>query len=147
MTPGPSRGKHTCFTKLTAPRGLTGEGEFGIVHKAVWHGTTVAVKTLKTSSQLAVGDFRSEVELLQRIHHPNCCQLLGACSKQEPYTLITGVLRRPVLHAPCCMRAHALHHAAEHCMQDAHSAIFFNRARHPPHIETLQPRSMSRSQS
>ena len=72
-----------------------GEGEFGVVHKAVWHGTSVAVKTLKISSQLAVGDFRSEVELLQRIHHPNCCQLLGACSKQEPYTLITGELMPP----------------------------------------------------
>ena len=72
----------------------------------MWHGTAVAVKTLKTSSQLAVGDFRSEVELLQRIHHPNCCQLLGACSKQEPYTLITGgsVPSAACLHgmAPMC---------------------------------------------
>ena len=56
----------------------------------MWHGTAVAVKSLKTSSQLAVGDFRSEVELLRKVHHPNCVQFLGACSRQEPYTLITG---------------------------------------------------------
>ena len=61
-----------------------------MVHKALWHGTPVAVKSLKTSSQVAVGDFRSEVETLRKVHHPNCVQFLGACSRREPYTLITG---------------------------------------------------------
>ena len=95
--------------KLNHPCADQGEGEFGIVHKAIWHGTAVAVKTLKTSSQLAVGDFRSEVELLQRIHHPNCCQLLGACSKQEPYTLITGLAPRLLSAPPCACQVTCTH--------------------------------------
>ena len=72
----------------------------------MWHGTAVAVKSLKTSDQLAVGDFRSEVELLRKVHHPNCVQFLGACSRQEPYTLITGALpaalRRGIPGCSCC---------------------------------------------
>ena len=51
-----------------------GEGEFGIVHKAMWCGTLVAAKILKTSSSIALGDFRSEIEVLRRVHHPNAVQ-------------------------------------------------------------------------
>lgn len=36
-----------------------GEGEFGTVHKAKWYGTIVAVKILRRSDAVAVGDFRS----------------------------------------------------------------------------------------
>jgi hypothetical protein len=35
-----------------------GEGEFGTVHKAKWYGTIVAVKILRRSDAVAVGDFR-----------------------------------------------------------------------------------------
>lgn len=67
-----------------------GEGEFGIVHKAAFHGTLVAAKILKGSSAIALGDFRSEIEVLRKVHHPNAVQFLGACTKQEPYILVTG---------------------------------------------------------
>ena len=40
-----------------------GEGEFGVVHKAIWNGTLVAVKILKISSAIALADFRSELEV------------------------------------------------------------------------------------
>ena len=35
-----------------------GEGEFGTVHKATWHRTLVAVKVLRASGEVALGDFR-----------------------------------------------------------------------------------------
>lgn len=35
-----------------------GEGEFGTVHRAKWYGTIVAVKILRRSDAVAVGDFR-----------------------------------------------------------------------------------------
>lgn len=35
-----------------------GEGEFGIVYKAKYFGTTVAVKVLKDQDAVALGDFR-----------------------------------------------------------------------------------------
>ena len=74
-----------------------GEGEFGIVHKAMWHGTLVAAKILKVSSAIALGDFRSELEVLRKVHHPNAVQFLGACTRQEPYVLVTGGFRSAML--------------------------------------------------
>ncbi len=58
--------------------GRAGEGEFGVVHKALWNGTQVAAKILKGSSAIALGDFRSEIEVLRKVHHPNAVQFLGA---------------------------------------------------------------------
>ncbi|KAK9810812.1 hypothetical protein WJX73_009202 [Symbiochloris irregularis] len=69
-----------------------GEGEFGVVHKAMWNGTLVAVKSLKQSSEIALADFRSEIETLRKVHHPNAVQFLGARSKAEPYLLITELM-------------------------------------------------------
>ena len=68
----------------------TGEGEFGIVHKAKWHNTLVAAKIIKDSSSIALGDFRAELDVLRRVHHPNAVQFLGACTKEQPYIIITG---------------------------------------------------------
>lgn len=38
--------------------GQVGEGEFGTVHRAKWYGTIVAVKILRRSDAVAIGDFR-----------------------------------------------------------------------------------------
>jgi serine/threonine protein kinase len=69
-----------------------GEGEFGVVHKARWFGTLVAAKILKASNEIALGDFRGEIEILRRVHHPNAVQFLGACTKREPYILVTELM-------------------------------------------------------
>lgn len=71
---------------------IIGEGEFGIVHKATWYGTVVAAKVLKNTSEIALGDFRAEIEVLRKVHHPNAVQFLGACTKQQPYILITELM-------------------------------------------------------
>lgn len=88
---------HAIVTGSSASRVLShaGEGEFGIVHKAAFHGTLVAAKILKGSSAIALGDFRSEIEVLRKVHHPNAVQFLGACTKQEPYILVTGIAAAP----------------------------------------------------
>ncbi|KAI7841021.1 hypothetical protein COHA_005249 [Chlorella ohadii] len=69
-----------------------GEGEFGVVHRAKWYGTLVAAKILKGSNEIALGDFRGEIEILRRVHHPNAVQFLGACTKKEPYILVTELM-------------------------------------------------------
>eukprot|EP00798_Chlamydomonas_sp_ICE-L_P023673 gene23673-9209_t len=66
-----------------------GEGEFGIVHKALWHGTTVAVKILKETGAVALGDFRTELNVLQKVHHPHTVQFLGAVTKYQPFMIVT----------------------------------------------------------
>ena len=42
------------------------------------YGTFVAAKVLKGSSEIALGDFRSEIEILRRVHHPNAVQVRAA---------------------------------------------------------------------
>lgn len=54
-----------------------GSGEFGDVYKAVWHGSYVAAKLLRRSDEIALGDFRTEIAILRKVHHPNCTQFLG----------------------------------------------------------------------
>ena len=53
------------------------------MHKAMWCGTLVAAKILKTSSSIALGDFRSEIEVLRRVHHPNAVQARLAGAKLD----------------------------------------------------------------
>jgi hypothetical protein len=62
------------------------------VYKAKWHGSYVAAKVLKRSDEIALGDFRTEIAILRKIHHPNCVQFLGACTKQKPYIVITELM-------------------------------------------------------
>lgn len=102
-----------------------GEGEFGTVHLAYWNGTRVAVKILRKSDEVAIGDFRTELNILSKVrvspctagrtpalfclpsgcglpppykdptipssqvHHPHAVQFLGACTKTQPYMLVT----------------------------------------------------------
>lgn len=66
-----------------------GEGEFGVVHKAIWVGTIVAVKILKDTGAVALGDFRTELNLLQKVHHTHTVQFLGAVTKTRPYMIVT----------------------------------------------------------
>lgn len=44
-----------------------GEGEFGAVYKATWFGATVAVKVLRRSDAVALGDFRTELNVMQKV--------------------------------------------------------------------------------
>mmetsp|Transcript_33425 Transcript_33425/g.73919 ORF Transcript_33425/g.73919 Transcript_33425/m.73919 type:complete len:522 (-) Transcript_33425:758-2323(-) len=69
-----------------------GSGEFGDVYRAEWHGSYVAAKLLKRSDEIAIGDFRTEIAILRKIHHPNTTQFLGACTKQKPYIVITELM-------------------------------------------------------
>ena len=40
-----------------------------MVHKARWHGTIVAVKILKDTGAVAIGDFKTELNVLLKVHH------------------------------------------------------------------------------
>jgi hypothetical protein len=65
--------------------GVLGEGAFGTVHKGAWRGTSVAVKTLKrlqnaTADKVALAEFRTELAMIQHLHHPHVVQFLGVMS-------------------------------------------------------------------
>lgn len=69
-----------------------GQGEFGAVHKARWHGATVAVKILRQADEAGLGDFRTELNVLQKVHHPHAVRFFGACTKRQPYMIVTEYL-------------------------------------------------------
>jgi len=68
-----------------------GAGAFGMVYKAKWRGTIIAAKCLKVdvrSDPEAMLEFRTELGLMQRLHHPHVVQFLGACSTSSKPILV-----------------------------------------------------------
>ncbi|XP_068203164.1 mitogen-activated protein kinase kinase kinase 7-like isoform X3 [Palaemon carinicauda] len=63
-----------------------GKGSFGVVHKAVWRGHTVAVKRVETESE--VNAFHNEVQQLARVNHENIIHLYGACMSDSHKCLV-----------------------------------------------------------
>lgn len=94
--------------------GKLGEGEFGVVYRyatgmytgrflkcvaspcvccrAGWNGTPVAAKVLKVHN-ITLGDLRTEVSVLRRVHHPNVVQFLGACVEKARCSATVVMLR------------------------------------------------------
>lgn len=66
---------------------IIGRGSFGIVYKALWRGTTVAVKIVDATIH-DINEFRMELVAYTKLHHPNIVQLLGACTLQKPYYIV-----------------------------------------------------------
>ena len=80
-----------------------GSGSFGIVYRAVWQGTRVAVKELQDGmlfdedSDQAAHDliqkrFKEEVLLMSKLRHPNIVLLVGACTESPHLCLVTELL-------------------------------------------------------
>lgn len=73
---------------------LTGSGGFGKVYRGLWAGTEVAVKLLHNQdlNQKLLDEMKSEVQVLQRLHHPNIVMLMGMCTKPPNVSIITEFL-------------------------------------------------------
>lgn len=67
-----------------------GGGQYGDVYEARWRkrDITVAVKTLKEDT-MAVKDFLQEASIMKELQHPNLVQLIGVCSIDPPFYIIT----------------------------------------------------------
>lgn len=52
----------------------------------------VAIKTLKQEETMALKDFLAEAALMKEMKHPNLVQLLGICTREPPFYIITGKL-------------------------------------------------------
>ncbi|XP_074594225.1 tyrosine-protein kinase Abl isoform X2 [Brevipalpus obovatus] len=67
-----------------------GGGQYGDVYEALWkrYNLTVAVKTLKEDT-MAKEDFLGEAAIMKEMKHPNLVQLLGVCTREPPFYIIT----------------------------------------------------------
>ncbi|CAL8320063.1 unnamed protein product [Lota lota] len=100
--PAPKRNKPTVYgvspnydkwemerTDITMKHKLGG-GQYGEVYEGVWkkYNLTVAVKTLKEDT-MEVEEFLKEAAVMKEIKHPNLVQLLGVCTREPPFYIIT----------------------------------------------------------
>ncbi|KAJ0260814.1 hypothetical protein HA466_0040580 [Hirschfeldia incana] len=77
-----------------------GIGSYGEVYRAEWNGTEVAVK--KFLDQDFSGDsltqFRSEIEIMLRLRHPNVVLFMGAVTRPPNFSILTEFLPRGSLY-------------------------------------------------
>ncbi|XP_077986365.1 uncharacterized protein LOC144440827 [Glandiceps talaboti] len=100
--PAPKRNKPTIYGLSPQPdnweierteivmRHKLGGGQYGEVYEAVWkrHNKTIAVKTLKEET-MQMDEFMKEASVMKEIKHPNLVQLLGVCTREPPFYIIT----------------------------------------------------------
>ncbi|EOA37565.1 hypothetical protein CARUB_v10011886mg [Capsella rubella] len=67
---------------------VLGKGGFGIVYHGFLNNEQVAVKVLSQSSTQGYKEFKTEVELLLRVHHVNLVSLVGYCDEGNDLALI-----------------------------------------------------------
>ncbi|XP_078739110.1 uncharacterized protein LOC144952535 [Lampetra fluviatilis] len=81
-------------TDITMKHKLGG-GQYGEVYEGVWrkYSLTVAVKTLKEDT-MEVEEFLKEAAVMKEIKHPNLVQLLGVCTREPPFYIVTEFMPR-----------------------------------------------------
>ncbi|KAL0723749.1 hypothetical protein Bca4012_038348 [Brassica carinata] len=67
---------------------VLGKGGFGVVCQGSLNNQQVAVKVLSQSSTQGYKEFKTEVELLLRVHHVNLVSLIGYCDEGNDLALI-----------------------------------------------------------
>jgi hypothetical protein len=72
-----------------------GAGAFGEVVRAKWRGTPVAVKKVNVlaGGAGAIAELRHEIAVMSHMHHPRVVQFLGACTRQQPWLLLSEFLK------------------------------------------------------
>ncbi|XP_073055066.1 proline-rich receptor-like protein kinase PERK9 [Primulina eburnea] len=78
---------------------LLGEGGFGSVYKGqLADGREVAVKQLKIGGRQGEREFKSEVEIISRIHHRHLVSLVGYCISEDRRLLVYEYVPNNTLH-------------------------------------------------
>ena len=81
---------------------IIGVGSYGEVLKGKWRGMTVAVKTVmvtesNSSSELdkaaLLSEQRHEIAVMSHMHHPRVVQFLGACTRSQPWLLLSEYMK------------------------------------------------------
>lgn len=107
LYPAPKRNKPTVFGLTPEPdeweiertdiamKHKLGGGQYGDVYEALWkrYNICVAVKTLKEDT-MALKDFLEEAAIMKAMKHPNLVQLLGVCTREPPFYIVTEFMTR-----------------------------------------------------
>ncbi len=88
--------KEIAYEELELDPEPIGSGAFGLVYRAMWRGSVVAVKKFIGSLDAqGVSSFRAEAQLLHAIgNHPNVIKLFGACTVGPHHCLVVPYYQR-----------------------------------------------------
>ncbi|GLT45494.1 hypothetical protein SLA2020_193230 [Shorea laevis] len=77
-----------------------GLGSYGEVYRGEWHGTEVAVKRFLDQhiSGESLEEFRSEVQIMKKLRHPNVVLFMGAVTRAPNLSIVTEFLPRGSLY-------------------------------------------------
>ncbi|KAL2342353.1 hypothetical protein Fmac_003638 [Flemingia macrophylla] len=77
-----------------------GLGSYGEVYRGDWHGTEVAVKKFlyQDISGESLEEFKSEVQIMRRLRHPNVVLFMGAVTRPPNLSIVTEFLPRGSLY-------------------------------------------------
>ncbi|KAM3385135.1 hypothetical protein ACQJBY_009220 [Aegilops geniculata] len=68
---------------------MLGKGGFGMVYKGVLpDGEEIAVKRLGQTSRQGIGELKSELVLVAKLHHKNLVRLVGVCLEEQEKILV-----------------------------------------------------------
>ncbi|URD89408.1 STYKc [Musa troglodytarum] len=78
-----------------------GLGSYGEVYRADWNGTEVAVKKFLDQDFYgdALDEFRSEVQIMRRLRHPNVVLFMGAVTRPPNLSIVSEFLPRHNHHS------------------------------------------------
>ncbi|KAI9202495.1 kinase-like domain-containing protein [Polychytrium aggregatum] len=80
-----------------SPNPIAGGG-FGLVYRATYYGSDVAIKQLLCSyEEAAIAEFRREISVWHRLNHPNILPLLGACDTVEKPFMVSPFMKNGTL--------------------------------------------------
>ncbi|GAM18822.1 hypothetical protein SAMD00019534_019970 [Acytostelium subglobosum LB1] len=89
------------FDDLVMETKPIGKGSFGLVQKASYFGTEVAVKSLSSLVNIDPDLYKfmqREIRILKGMRHPNIVQFIGACNHDERYMIVTEYINSGDLH-------------------------------------------------
>lgn len=77
-----------------AMRQKLGAGQYGEVYEAIWkkYNSRVAVKTLREDT-MALKEFLEEAAIMKEMRHPNLVSLLGVCTREPPFYIVTEFMQ------------------------------------------------------
>ncbi|CAN0891488.1 Probable serine/threonine-protein kinase SIS8 [Linum grandiflorum] len=77
-----------------------GLGSYGEVYHGEWHGTEVAVKRFldQDISGESLMEFKSEVQIMKRVRHPNVVLFMGAVTRAPNLSIVSEFLPRGSLY-------------------------------------------------
>ncbi|XP_032356290.1 protein-tyrosine kinase 6b [Etheostoma spectabile] len=72
-----------------------GSGYFADVYRGCWKNhINVAIKIIKSDSELNHNDFQREVQILKRLRHRHLISLFAICTASAPYYIITELMEK-----------------------------------------------------